>query len=324
MPSNRWLLIILIMLMVAIFSSTLAAAQKAKEFVLVAQETTWELLPGVKVTAMTYNGTIPGPVIRVKAGDLVRVKIHNELKEPTAIHWHGLEVPYSMDGVPGITQAPIMPGKEFTYEFMAKPAGVRFYHAHMNEAVQMTNAMHGAFIIEPAWDDKNKPDRHYVLFLTEWTVNGKGQEAMAGMDSNYFTINGKAFPATENLLVKKGERIRITLIHMGASYHPMHLHGHQFKIAAKDGNAVPSSVQETRNVVPMLPGESYDLEFIADNPGVWAFHCHEPHHVMNDEVEPGGLITLVVYEGYESTAAKAKNFMPAKKGQEEKKQPMQH
>lgn len=311
---NLVFMIFVILFVVSLSSPSYAGNKvKVKEFSLVAKESSWELLPGVKVKAMTLNGVIPGPEIRVREGDTVRIKVRNELKEPTALHWHGLEVPYDMDGVPGITQDPIDPEQEFTYEFVAKPAGVRFYHAHSNEAVQMTNAMHGAFVIEPAWDAQNRPDRHYILFLTEWTVNTASSESMSGMDSNYFTINGKAFPVTEKLAVKKGEKIRLTLIHMGTSYHPMHLHGHQFRIVAKDGNEVPRSLQETRNVIPMLPGESYDIEFIANNPGVWAFHCHEPHHVMNNKVEPGGLIALVVYEGYESIAAKAQQLIPVDK-----------
>ncbi len=320
---KKLMLSLLVMLFVVSFSDVAPAAGKVKEFSLVAKEISWELLPGVTVKSMTFNGTIPGPEIRVREGDAVRIKIRNELKEPTALHWHGLDVPYNMDGVPGVTQAPIMPGKEFTYEFIAKPAGVRFYHSHAN-AKQMTNAMHGAFIVEPAWDAKDKPDRHYILFLTEWMVNGKGSEKMSEMDFNYFTINGKAFPATENLTVKKGEKIRITLIHMGASYHPMHLHGHQFRIVAKDGNAVSTAMQETRNVVPLQPGESYDIEFIADNAGVWALHCHEPHHVMNNGAEPGGLMTLVVYEGYEGIAAKAKGLMPGTKEKMKSMESMPH
>lgn len=285
-----------------------------KEFTLEAKEILWEILPGVKVKAVTFNGQIPGSEIRVKEGDNVRIKIINHLKEPTAVHWHGIDVPYNMDGVPGITQEAILPGKEFTYEFIAKPAGVRFYHSHYKEAAQMTNAMHGTFIIEPV---ANLPENHHVFFITEWSM----EKDAHSMGASYYTINGKSFPATKNIMVKKGERVRITFINIGAQIHPMHLHGHQFMIVAKDGNPVPSDMQERRNVVPLLPGESYDIEFMADNPGVWALHCHEPHHVMNEKEEPGGLIMLIVYEGYEAIAEKAGKFPPAEK---EKMEDMKH
>ncbi|MBI4826138.1 MAG: copper oxidase [Nitrospirae bacterium] len=290
---------------------------EVKEFTLVAKEILWEILPGVKVKAVTFNGQIPGSEIRVKEGDHVRIKVINQLKESTAVHWHGLEIPYDMDGVPGVTQEAILPGKEFTYEFIAKPAGIRFYHSHYKEASQMTNAMHGAFIIDPV---EELPENHNILFITEWSKNKDAHT----METDYYTLNGKSFPATENIMVKKGERVRITFISMGAQIHPMHLHGHQFLIVAKDGNPVPAPMQEKRNVLPLLPGESYDIEFIADNPGVWALHCHEPHHVMNGETEPGGLIMLIVYEGYEAIAEKAKGLMPTEKVKTEDTVPMQH
>lgn len=288
-----------------------------KEFTLTAKEILWEILPGVKVNAVAFNGQIPGPEIRVKEGDKVRIRVINQLKEPTAVHWHGLEIPFNMDGVPGVTQEAILPGKEFIYEFIARPGGVRFYHSHYNEATQMTNAMHGAFIIEPV---EALPQNHHILFITEWSTKKDAHT----MGANYYTINGKSFPATENIMVKKGQRVRITFINMGAQIHPMHLHGHQFLIVAKDGNPVPAPMQEKRNVIPLLPGESYDIEFIADNPGIWALHCHEPHHVMNDTMEPGGLIMLIVHEGYEAIAEKAKGLIPTGKEKMVDTVPMQH
>ena len=182
------------------------AAGEVKEFTLVAREVQWEIAPGVVVTAMAYNGSIPGPEIRVREGDRVRVTVRNELNELTAVHWHGLDVPYDMDGLPGITQAGIEPGAEFTYEFVARPAGVRFYHSHANESVQMTNALHGAFIVEPRQPEPDGPDRHYILFLTEWAhdASGAGDSSMGHGEANYYTINGKAFPLTEDLTVAEG------------------------------------------------------------------------------------------------------------------------
>jgi len=214
-----------------------------------------------------------------------------------------------MDGVPGITQKPIRPGESYVYEFIAKPAGTRFYHSHGNaeefsEADQLDRGLYGAFIIEPAdpgteFGDPGQRarvasmlrtfDREYTLFLDEWRGGAHG--AHGAGDYGIFTFNGKAFPLTTPVKVKKGERVRIRLINTGTSaFHPIHLHGHQFKIVATDGNPVPFGLELTKNTITVMPGESYDIEFVANNPGTWAFHCHELHHAG------GGMVTLVQYE----------------------------
>ncbi len=289
-----------------------AQAQDVKEFNLVAKEVLWELAPGKTIKAWAYNGQVPGPELRVKEGDLVRVTFKNELPGATGIHWHGIDVPNAMDGVPGVTQEAVKPGETFVYEFVAKPAGTRFYHTHGSgqgdEALQMDMGLSGAFIIEP--QEKPRYDREYTLILDDWIVSSSAmatephgahgnsqpmQEEMGPgevMEAyNLFTINGKAFPATKPLMVKQGERVRLRLINISSmGFHPMHLHGHQFKVVATDGNPVPEAAQLTKNVINVAPGESYDIEFVADNPGRWVFHCHELHHA------DAGMITLIQYE----------------------------
>ena len=238
----------------------------------------------------------------------------------SSIHWHGIDVPWTMDGVPGINQKPVAPGETFVYEFVAKPAGTRFYHTHGSgqgdEATQMDMGLYGAFIIE----GKNEPkyDRDYTVLLSERaaalmggaegaTTPAAGGHTMSTpapppgpsgaatgphATGDAFFMNGKSWPATEPLRVKKGERVRIRLINAGSmSMHPMHLHGHSFKIIAVDGNPLPGGMR--RDVVPMTPGERYDIEFVANNPGVWLFHCHDLHHA------DAGMATLVQYEGFQ-------------------------
>ncbi len=269
-----------------------------KEFTLTAEAINWEYVKGKTLVAWGYNGQIPGPEIRVTEGDKVKIIFTNKLPKATTVHWHGIDVPNDQDGVPGVTQKAIKPGETFTYEFTAKPAGTRFYHTHggaamVDEAEQLDMGLSGAFIIEPKNYATNKPDREYTLILDEWETTGMGNSAgaMAGMAYNLFTINGRAFPDTEPLMVKKGERVRIRMINGGTStIHPMHLHGHQFKVVAVDGNPVPKVAQLTRNTQPIHPGETYDLEFIANNSGTWLFHCHELHHADS------GMIAAVVYE----------------------------
>jgi FtsP/CotA-like multicopper oxidase with cupredoxin domain len=130
-------------------------------------------------------------------------------------------------------------------------------------------------------------------------MNGAGgQMGSMNMDYNYFTINGKAYPAAESWTVKEGDKVRVRIVNISNLAHPMHLHGQDFKVIAKDGEPVPVANQQWMNTLNVAPGETYDIAFIADNPGNWVFHCHELHHTENNGVEPGGLIQVIKYEGY--------------------------
>ncbi|MEK7519888.1 MAG: multicopper oxidase domain-containing protein [Patescibacteria group bacterium] len=274
-----------------------------KEFALTAEPVRWEYEKGKSMAVWGYNGQIPGPEIRVTEGDTVRIIFANKLPVATTIHWHGMDVPNSQDGVPGVTQRPIGPGEMFIYEFTAKPAGTRFYHthgtSHTDEAEQMDMGLAGAFIVEPK--GYAKPDREYTLMLDEWELmNGENMAALGGMSHgaggqhmmnyNMFTINGRAFPDTEPLSVKIGERVLLRLINAGSSAtHPMHLHGSSFTVVAVDGNPIPLVAQLTRDTIVLAPGERYDIEFVAQNPGMWVLHCHELHHADM------GMIVPVVY-----------------------------
>jgi len=279
----------------------------AKHFTLTAEPVRWEYQKGKSIVAWAFNGQVPGPEIRVTEGDKVMVTLNNKLPKGTTIHWHGLDVPNNMDGVPGVTQDAVKAGESFTYEFTATPAGTRFYHTHGStmgdEAQQSDMGLSGSFIVEPK--GYQKPDKEYTVVLDDWqkgegsfntAMTDMNMDGMAmNMDYNLFTINGLAFPDTKNLDVKKGDKVRIRLINASASTtHPIHLHGQQFKITATDGNTVPEGAQLTRNVVTLNPGETYDIEFTASNEGVWAFHCHELHHAGT------GMMTLLKYEGFDA------------------------
>lgn len=134
-----------------------------REVRLETRELEWELAPGKVVKAMAYNGRIPGPEIHVREGERVRVALKNGLREPTTIHWHGVDVPNSMDGVPGVTQKPVQPGETFVYEFDARPAGTRWYHTHFGEHEQLDLGLYAPLIIEPAERDPFPFDRQYTL-----------------------------------------------------------------------------------------------------------------------------------------------------------------
>ncbi len=267
-----------------------------KVFELTAQAVKWKLMDGVEATAYTYNGTVPGPLIRVTESDRVRVIIKNELPVPTTIHWHGVEVPNAIDGVPGMTQEPIQPGETFTYEFTAKPAGTFMYHSHYDGDIQVGAGLYAPFIIDPREPESNPPVVDKTLMISEWRISGGRTYAampMSGSEPNFFTINGKAFPSTETITVKKGDVVRLRLIAIGQFIHPMHLHGFSFKIVATDGHPVPEIAQLTKDTISVAPGERYDIEFVASEPGQWMLHCHILHHTTNDNVEPGGLMMVI-------------------------------
>jgi FtsP/CotA-like multicopper oxidase with cupredoxin domain len=294
---------------------------KVKEFRLVAREAEITIAPGVKVRAQTYNGTVPGPTIRVTEGDTVRVTLKNELKEETSIHWHGLHVPNGQDGVPPFTQKPIKPGETFTYQFVASHAGTFMYHSHQNAVDQVDAGLYAPLIIDPQTPPKTKFNKEFTMLLSAWNVepaampdmpgmpadpDASGSDpstSMAGMNYNYFTINGKAFPSNPTWNIKKGELVRVRLINISNLAHPMHLHGMDFTVIAKDGEPVRPNTQQTMNTINVAPGETYDIAIRAEAAGTWIFHCHELHHTENDGVEPGGLIqTLTITDSKTVTA----------------------
>lgn len=231
-----------------------------KVFNIVCQEVEWETEPGQVFPAMTYNGMVPGPEIRVQVGDKVRINVTNELAETTGIHFHGVHTPNSQDGIPFLTQPGIEPGATFTYEFDIVNSGSHMYHSHHNAAEQVIRGLLGAFIIEGP--DEPEVAREYVMVLND---SGLG-----------YTINGKSFPYTQPLTGRVGERVRIRFMNEGLMIHPMHLHGHPMTVFAKDGYPLPMPYMcDTLNIAP---GERYDVYVDLVYPGAWAFHCHVLTH----------------------------------------------
>jgi FtsP/CotA-like multicopper oxidase with cupredoxin domain len=239
-----------------------------------------ELIPGRVMDGWGFNGSIPGPTIQVTEGDHVRLNVENRLPEPFSMHWHGLEIPNNMDGMPGISQELIPPGGRFVYEFTLKQNGTFFYHSHM--AMQEMMGLIGLFIIHPRRAHTPRVDRDFGLILQEWALlpNNTIPNSLA-MEFNWLTINGKAGPATTPMLVKLGERVRIRLVNLGMDHHPMHIHGHQFYVTGTEGGRIRTTAVIPENTVLVGVAQARDIEFVADNPGDWHFHCHLPHHMMN-------------------------------------------
>lgn len=252
-----------------------------KEFRLTVEEIDWEIAPGMKIKAWGYNGRTPGPTIEAVEGDRVRILVTNKLKEPTAVHWHGLLLPSGMDGVSGLNQRPIPVGDTFKYEFALRQHGTQMYHSHGDEMMQMGMGAMGFFIIHPK-ERKRRIDRDYAIFVNEWSVEpGAAKPNPSVMtDFNTFTFNSKAYPGTAPLVAKTGDRVRVRIGNVGQECHPVHLHGHTFKIVATDGGDIPESAQWPETTVHVCPGQTRDFEFTAIA-GDWAMHCHRRHHPMN-------------------------------------------
>ena len=255
----------------------------AKVFHLVAEEVQHEIAPGLKITGWGYNGHIHGPLIEAVEGDRIRIYVTNRLPEPTTVHWHGLLVPNGMDGVGGLTQHIIPTGETFRYEFVLRQHGTYMYHPHHDEMLQMALGMMGMFIIHPR-TPANPPDRDFAILLSEWRIEpgASRPDPNAMTDFNILTMNAKVYPATSPLVIKTGERVRIRLGNLGAmDHHPLHLHGFQFRVTERDGGVVPEGAQ-TEEITVLVPvGTTRAIDFVADVPGDWAFHCHMTHHVMN-------------------------------------------
>jgi FtsP/CotA-like multicopper oxidase with cupredoxin domain len=287
-----------------IFPAAYGAPKKTarvREFHFSASPTRVNLGAGPDFTAWTFNGQIPGPEIRVKEGETIRVVLKNYLPEGTTIHWHGLPVPNNMDGVPELTQNAVMPGEIFVYEFQARPAGSYIYHSHAK--YQLDQGLYGPLIIEPS-NPRDSYDREYTLVLEDWVMKDGGGVAntrrrppmgmmghmMGGMRGrgggfppngspllepiyDAYAVNGRVYPEVEPLVVARGDKVKLRLLNpSSATIYDLMLAGHALTITHMDGRQVRPL--ET-DVLRIGMGERYDVEFVADNPGTWLLGAAE-------------------------------------------------
>ena len=253
-----------------------------KEFHLIAEEVEHEFAPGTRIKAWGYNGSTPGPTIEAVEGDVVRIYVTNKLREPTTVHWHGLLLPFGMDGVAGLTQPSIKPGETWVYEFPLVQHGTHMYHPHADEMIQMAMGMMGMFIIHPRLPEANPVDRDYALLLHNWAIHPGTYRPDPSIMTEFdlWTINSRVFPATESLRAQTGERVRVRIGNLSMWNHPMHMHGVQFEVTGSDGGRWPQNQwrKEVTEIVGV--GQTRDLEFTAVA-GDWPLHCHMSHHTMN-------------------------------------------
>ena len=252
-----------------------------KEFRLIAEPVKREFAPGMVVDCWGYNGQTPGPTLEAIEGDKVRLFVTNKLPERTSVHWHGVLLPNGMDGVAGLNQPHIEPGETYVYEFTLRQHGTLMYHPHSDEMVQMALGMMGFFIVHPRVPEP--VDRDFAIMLHEWSVApGTSRPNPAVMtDFNLFSFNSRVWPGTAPLVVKKGDRVRVRFGNLSMDSHPIHLHGYHFEETATDGGPTPVSARRPETTTDVPVGATRDIEFVADAPGDWAFHCHKSHHTMN-------------------------------------------
>jgi Putative multicopper oxidases len=266
-------------------------ADGTKEFDMTAKVIQWEVEPGKKVSAWAYGPTggtldkfaVPGPMIHVNVGDHVKFVLKNELPQSTAVHFHGTELPNSMDGVPFVTQDPILPGKSFTYDFVASRAQVSMYHSHHHAEHQVPDGLVGAFIVG---DMPIPKGRGPVTQTVPMVLNDAGTIGLS--------LNGKSFPGTAPIIAKPGETVLIHYFNEGLVMHPMHLHGLTQTVIAKDG--LPLATPYDVDTLIVAPGERYSVLVSprADQLGVWAFHCHILTHAERDDGMFGMVTTFIV------------------------------
>ena len=184
-----------------------------KEFHLVAEPVTRELAPGMKASLWGYNGQSPGPTIEAVEGDKVRIFVTNKLSEHTTVHWHGMPVSNGMDGVGGLTQPHIEPGKTFAYEFALKRSGTFMYHPHSDEMVQMAMGMMGLLIVHPRDPQAHRVDRDFAFIMASFDIDPGNSlpKVMTMTDFDLWAWNSRVFPGIDPLVVRRGDRVRVRI-----------------------------------------------------------------------------------------------------------------
>jgi FtsP/CotA-like multicopper oxidase with cupredoxin domain len=254
-----------------------------KEFHLVAEPVVRELTPGMVAHLWGYNGQSPGPTIEAVEGDKVRIFVTNKLPEHTTIHWHGMLLPNGMDGVGGLTQPHIKPGKTFVYEFVLQKSGTFMYHPHADEMVQMAMGMMGFFVVHPRDRNLHGVDRDFVFLMSSYDIDPGAYVPKVNemTDFNMWTWNSRIFPGIDHLAVRLGDRVRVRIGNLTMTNHPIHMHGHHFSVTGTDGGWVQESARWPETSVDVPVGAMRAFEFVADVPGDWSIHCHKSHHTMN-------------------------------------------
>ncbi|RZL12010.1 MAG: twin-arginine translocation signal domain-containing protein [Rubrivivax sp.] len=256
-----------------------------KEFHLVAEPVVRELAPGMNAQLWGYNGQSPGPTIEVVEGDRVRIFVTNRLPEATTVHWHGQRLPNGMDGIAGLTQPGIPPGKTFVYEFVARRPGTFMYHPHADEMTQMAMGMMGFWVTHPKVPHPliDPVQRDFCILLNAYDIEPGSARPQTNtmLDFNLWTWNSRVFPGIDPLVVRQMDKVRVRIGNLTMTNHPIHLHGHEFTVTGTDGGPTPKGSRWPEVTTDVAVGQMRQIEFIADEEGDWPIHCHKSHHTMN-------------------------------------------
>lgn len=280
-----------------------------KEFHLVAEPVVRELAPGMQANLWGYNGQSPGPTIEVVEGDRVRIFVTNKLPEHTSVHWHGQRLPNGMDGVTGLTQPGIPPGKTFVYEFVAKRPGTFMYHPHADEMTQMAMGMMGFWVTHPKDPHFMQVDRDFVFLLSNYDIDPGSYtpKIMTMTDFNLFTFNSRVFPGIDPMVVRQGDKVRVRVGNLTMTNHPIHMHGHEFEVTGTDGGWTRPESRWPEVTTDVAVGQMRAVEFTATDLGDWAFHCHKSHHTMN---AMGHDVPTMIGVDHQGVAAKVNQLVP--------------
>ena len=282
---------------------------KWKEFHLTAEPVERELTPGSVANLWGYNGQSPGPTIECVEGDWVRIYVTNRLPEHTTIHWHGILLPAGMDGVGGLSQPQIPPGKTFAYEFQMTKSGTFMYHPHADEMVQMAMGMMGFLVVHPKNHREHHVDRDFVFLMSAYDIEPGTMTPRVNtmLDFNLWTWNSRIFPGLSPLICRQGDRVRVRAGNLTMTNHPLHLHGYDFEVTGTDGGWVPKSARWPEVTVDVAIGQMRAFEFNAIYPGDWAFHCHKSHHTMN---AMGHDVPTLIGVDHRKVARRINNLVP--------------
>jgi FtsP/CotA-like multicopper oxidase with cupredoxin domain len=303
------------------------AANPAKEVHLFAREAFVDVGGGLKVKALTYNGNIPGPQLDVIEGQPVRIVLHNQMKVPTSLHFHGLIVPHNVDGLPrsksgssaaapggaksgsgaggvfsttgGATVMPlperfVKPGESYGYQFIPQGAGTYFYHPQIVHLEERGRGMYGALIVHPR--TAKQADLDLVLLIGELNNDSAPPFTPDGLPKRpIYVVNGKTAPYIPPIEVRSGERVRLRLVNVCEEAVPLHLSGHKMEIVANNGSDLLEP-QVFRDTVTLNPGERMDVEFTAGNIGVWSLASEKISQTTTGGKFPGGIALVVRYQ----------------------------
>jgi FtsP/CotA-like multicopper oxidase with cupredoxin domain len=249
--------------------STLPSGQTLHEYTIYALNKDIEVVPGILFPAWTYNGRIPGPTIRVREGDRVRITFINGSTHPHSLHFHGIH-PATMDGVFDAASGLISPAGKFVYEFDAEPFGLHLYHCHTSPLAQhIAKGLYGAFIIDPK-EGRPRADREFVMVMSGYDVDFDGA-------NDFYQVNGIPFHydhAKHPIRIKVGELVRIYLVNI-LEYDPInsfHLHANFFHYYPTGTSLTPTEFTDT---IAQMQGQRGILEFRYKYPGHYMFHAHK-------------------------------------------------